>query len=183
MVTYLVCDPTGNVLYGLIIDFELDLLESYDSVIQFLYDNGLHLFYDDDIEQLPLEKIECILLSTPSLKSKFQLEDFITSVLIWRELLPDGPDCHKFPIPPINMILPIEHSGWNNCKGGSDTVTRFAWNCLSVLPIKMPQTVIVARFFVLYAVLFHRVRQAITMTKKIDIYTDIIQSVRERNNK
>lgn len=81
------------------------------------------------------------------------------------------------------MLLPFEHSLWNNCKGGSNTFTRFAWNCLSILPIKSPQTVVAARFFIVYAVLFHRTRQVITMSKRVDINKDTIQSVRERNNK
>ena len=60
-----------------------------------------------------------------------------------------------FPIPACNMLLPYEYALWNSSKGGSDTVTRFTWNCLSVLPIKMPQTVIVARFLLIFAVLMH----------------------------
>ena len=182
-VAYLVGDPRGNVLFGLIITFESELMESYGEALQFLYENGLNLFYSDSIDELPLDLIEGILLSTPKLKSKFQLNDFMTSFFIWRELLPGNQDSHKFPIPACDMLLPYEHSLWNSSKGGSDTVTRFTWNCLSVLPIKMPQTAIMARFFLIYAVLFHRTRQVVTMTKKVNVDTDTIQSVRERNNK
>ena len=182
-VAYLVGDPHGTILFGIIITYEEELLECYGKALHYLYDNGLNLFYGENIQDLPLDIIEGILLSTPSLKSKFQLDDFVTSYLIWRELLPNNPDDHKFPIPPCDMLLPFEHSTWNSSKGGSDTVTRFAWNCLSVLPVKMPQTAIMARFFLIYAVLFHRTRQVVTMRKKIDINTDTIQSVRERNNK
>ena len=82
MVTYLVGNPNGNVLFRLIITFKLDLLKNYDAVLQFLYNNVPNIFYSDDIEELPLEKIECTLLSTSSLKSKFQLDNFITSFLI-----------------------------------------------------------------------------------------------------
>ena len=131
-VTYLVGNPNGDVLFGLVVTFEPDLLKSYDEVLQFLYKHGLNLFHGSDIDEVPLDLIEGILLSTPTLKSKYQLNDFVTSFLIWRELFPCCPESHKFPIPACNMLLPIEHSLWNNCKGGSDTVTRFAWNCLSV---------------------------------------------------
>ena len=182
-VAYLVGDPRGNVLFGLIITFESELMESYGEALQFLYENGLNLFYSDSIDELPLDLIEGILLSTPKLKSKFQLNDFMTSFFIWRELLPGNQDSHKFPIPACDMLLPYEHSLWNSSKGGSDTVTRFTWNCLSVLPIKMPQTAIVARFLLIYAVVFHRTRQVVTMRKKVDVEYDTIQSVRERNNK
>ena len=183
MVTYLVGDPQGRVLFGLVVIFEAELLESYGKALECLYNGGLNLFYSDDIDELPLDLIEGILLSTPKLKSKFQLNDFMTSFLIWRELLPGNTDGHKFPIPACDMLLPFEHSLWNSSKGGSDTVTRFAWNCLSVLPIKMPQTAIIARFFLVYAVVFHRTRQVVTMRKKVDPASDTIQSVRERNNK
>ena len=182
-VTYLVGDPQGSIIFGLIVTFEDNLLQSYGETLQFLYDEGLNLFYSDRIEDLPMDIIEGILHSTPALKSKFQLDDFMTSFLIWRELLPNGQGGHMFPIPKCDMLLPYEHSLWNSCKGGSDTVTRFTWNCLSVLPIKTPQTAIMARYFLIYAVLYHRVRQVVTMTKKIDVNEDTIQSVRERNNK
>lgn len=182
-VTYLVGNPTGNILFGLIVTFEKELLESYGEALDFLYENGLNLFYSNDIAELPLDVIENILLSSATLKSKFQIDDFMMSLLIWRELLPGGQGGHKFPIPKCDMLLPFEHSLWNSCKGGSDTVTRFAWNCLSVLPIRMPQTSIMARFFLIYAVVFHRVRQVMTMRKEVDVATDTIQTVRDRNNK
>ena len=182
-VAFLVGNPQGRILYRLIITFSRELLESYGQVMDFVYDQGLNVFYEDIIDNVPLKLIEGILLSTPKLKSKFQLDDFMTSFLIWRELLPDREGSPNFPIPPCNMLLPMEHSLWNTCKGGSDTVTRFTWNCMAILPVKMPQTVVVARFFLLYATVYHRILQVVTMRKKIDVERDTIQSVRERNNK
>ena len=70
----------------------------------------------------------------------------MTSFLIWRELFPCGLESHTFPIPACDMLVPIEYSLWNTLKGGSDTVTGFAWNGLSILPIKSPQTAVTARF-------------------------------------
>lgn len=87
-VAYLVGDPNGDVLFGPVVTFEPELLTSYDEVLQFLYNNGLNLFYGSDIDDVPLDLIEGILLSTPTLKSKYQLNDFMTSFLIWRELFP-----------------------------------------------------------------------------------------------
>ena len=106
-VAYLVGDPNGDVLFGLVITFEPELLKSYDDVLQFLYNNGLNLFYGSDIDDVPLDLIEGILLSTPTLKSKYQLNDFMTSFLIWREFFPYGPESHKFPIPACDMLLPF----------------------------------------------------------------------------
>ena len=125
-VAYLVGDPHGDVLFGLVVTFEPELLKSYDEFLQFLYNNGISVFYGSDIDEVPIDLIEGILLSTPTLKAKYQLNDFMTSFLIWRELFPHGPESHKFPIPACGMLLPFEHSLWNNCKGRSGTVTRFA---------------------------------------------------------
>ena len=106
----------------------------------------------------------------------------MTSFLIWRELLPGSKSRPVFPIPPCDMLLPLDYAQWNSSKGGSDTVTRFCWNCLNVLPIRTPQTVVVARLFMLYAVLLHRTRHVVTGNKKINMDTDTIQSTREQNN-
>jgi len=107
----------------------------------------------------------------------------MTSYLIWHELLPDAPGCPMYPVPSCDMVLPLVHSMWNSSKGGSDTATRLAWKCLAVVPIKTPQTVMIARLLMLYAVVLHRSNQAITGTKKPDVLTDTIQTIRERNNK
>ena len=174
----------GEILYGLVVNFDNNLLEGYGEALDFLYENGLNVFYKDSVapvNELPLELIEGILSSTPKLKSKYVLDDFITSFLIWRAFLPGGQ--HIFPIPAIKMLLPLEHSIWNSSKGGSDTVSKHAWSCLAVLSIKMPQCSVVARFFLNYAVIFHRVRQVIHMRKRVNIATDTIQTVRNRNNK
>ena len=109
-VAYLVGDPAGCVIFGLIATFDAGLLESYGKALQFLYDEGLNVFYNDNIDDLPLDLIDGILQSTPKLKSKFQLNDFMNSFLIWHELLPGNCDSHKFPIPVCNMLLPFEHS-------------------------------------------------------------------------
>ena len=82
------------------------------------------------------------------------------------------------------MLVPLDYSLWNSIKGGSDTVTRFACNCQIIVPIRSPQTVVVARFLALHAVLFHRLTQAVTMSKKsADIDLDTIKHIRDRNNK
>ena len=78
--THLVGNPFEDVLFGLIVMFETKLLESNDENLQFLYNNG-HI-YNNDIDELPLDLIEGILLSTLKLKSKFQHDDFMTLFLI-----------------------------------------------------------------------------------------------------
>eukprot|EP00985_Skeletonema_marinoi_P024116 scaffold16550_cov148-Skeletonema_marinoi.AAC.1 len=84
---------------------------------------------------------------------------------------------------PSQLQLGFHHTLWNVSKGGPDTVTKFTWNCLPVLPIRTPQTVVVARYLMLYAVLYHRLIQAVTGTKKLNTDTDTIQNVRDRANK
>ena len=183
--TFLVADPHGLVLYGLIITFDDELLKCYGRVLEHLYEHGLKIFYEGKVEDLPFQYIESVLLSDESLKKKFQLDDFMTSYLIWRALLPTlaNPDPPVFPIPPCHMLVPLEYSEWNASKGGSDTVTRFTYNCQVVVPVKKPQAVIVARMFQLHAILLHRAIQSVTGTKELVLADDTLKSLRDRNNK
>ena len=181
--TLLVGDPQGNIMYGLIITFDSELLEDYGKVLDFMYENGLDKFYSNDLDELPKKFIEDVLETDTTLKRKYDMDDFMTSFLIWRELRLDGPNPPNFPIPQCDLLILLSHSLWNASKGGSDTITRLAWNCLVILAIKTPQTVVVGRLFMLYAALLHRMNQAITGRKKPDVTTDTIKSVRDRNNK
>ena len=183
--TFLVGDPRGKILYGLVVTFEESLLENYGKALDYLYENGLKTIYEDKIEDLPLNYIESILLGDEILKQKYTLDDFMFSLLIWRKINPINSNLSapKYPIPPCNMLVPLDCSLWNSSKGGSDTVTRYAWNCQIIVPVRSPQTVIVARFFSLYSVLFHRLIQSVTMAKKPDVEEDTIKHIRDRNNK
>lgn len=183
--SFLVGGPHRNVLYGLIVTFEDDLLENYGKVLDYLYENGLKTFYEDAVENLPIDFMESVLLSNENLKKKYDINDAMTSFLIWRALLPTSINKSppKYPIPPCNKLLPLDYAQWNSSKGGSDTCTRFTYNCQVILPNKKPQSYVISRLLQLEAVLFHRVSQAVTGTKKPDIYEDTIRSVRDRNNK
>ena len=81
--TFLVGDPQGKILYGLVVTFQESLLENYAKVLEYLYQNGLKTFYKDKIEDLPLNYIESILLGGERLKKKYNLDDFMTSLLSW----------------------------------------------------------------------------------------------------
>ena len=183
--TFLVGDPRGKILYGLVVTFEESLLENYGNILDYLYENGLKTFYEDETKDLPLEYIETILLGDEKLKGKYNLDDFMFSLLIWRKINPivSNPSAPKYPIPPCNMLVPLDYSLWNSSKGGSDTVTRLACNCKIIVPIKSPQSVVVARFLSLYAVLFHRLNQAVKSKKPIDIDEDTIKHIRNRLNR
>ena len=107
----------------------------------------------------------------------------MTSAMICREMLPGSSSKVKFPIPFCDMFIPHEHALWNVSKGGSDTVTRFTWNCQSILPIRSPQTVILSRLIMLFGVTCHRLYQAVTFKKKPGSPGDTLESVRNRANK
>jgi hypothetical protein len=181
--TFLVGDPQGKLLFGLIVTFEEGLLADYRAALTYLYDNALEVFYRDSVDDMPLELFEEILVSEDTLKRKYTMDDFMTSLLIARELMPGSHSKVMHPIPPCDMLVPFEYSLWNSSKGGSDTITRLIWNCKAKIPVLTPQTVVVARLLMIYAVLFHRLSQAVTIKKKPDAATDTVQSVRERNNK
>ncbi|KAL7550440.1 hypothetical protein ACHAWF_013676 [Thalassiosira exigua] len=99
----------------------------------------------------------------------------MTSFLIWRGITPDSLSRIKFPPASCDMLVPFGHALWNYFKGGSDTVTRFTWNCLPVLFTRMPQTAVVSPYFMIYSILFYRLKQNVTGTKQTDIGT-LIQS-------
>ena len=180
--TLLVGKSDGRLLYGLVVQFEDELLESYGRILDHLYKNGLKQFYEDDTSKLPTKLIENIILGDDKLKQKFQLDDFFTSFLTFQALIPSKSKAN-FPIPPCEKGIPFEHSLWNGSKGGSDTVTRFTYNCQVVLPIRTPQTVVSARLLMLYMVLYHRGCQAVTMRKQPDADIDTLKTIRDRNNK
>ena len=72
-VAYCVGNHNGRVLFRLMITFEPEFLRSYDEVLQFLCNNGLNLFYDSDIDKLPLDLIEGVLLSSRHTKDKVKI--------------------------------------------------------------------------------------------------------------
>lgn len=180
---FLVGNSRGKVLYGVIVTFDPELLQNYGKALDHLYENGLNRFYEGDVSRLPTSYIKQVLLNDVKLKKKYTIDDFMTEWLIWSELLPTNDKPHRFPVPECNMLIPLDHSLWNSSKGGSDTVTRFTYNCQTIVPIKAPQAVVVARFEMLFSVLFHRTSQAVTGTKQPDIERDTIRTIRERNNK
>ena len=184
---FIVGNAQSKIMYGLIVTFEAQLLEMYGSVLKFLYENGLNVFYEKSIDELPLKLIESILQNDKKLKGKYDMDDFKTSLLIWLELMPGNGRGHKFPIPPSNLQLPYEHSSWNSFMHASDSATGLMQHNKAVLPIRSPQCVAVARFFMLYAVVLHRTRQAINQEqpgkKKVNTETDTIKTVRDRWNK
>ena len=94
-----------------------------------------------------------------------------------------GPVGVQHLLPACNTLIPYEYALWNVSKGGSDTVTRLIWNCLSILPIKTPQTVIVARYLMIYGVLHHRLVQQAGSGRKSIAATNTLQQRRERANK
>ena len=138
--TFLVGNPQGKIIYGVVVNFEESLLRSYGEVLDHLYQNGLKTFYEDQIDDLPLDYIESVLLGDEKLKKKYTIDDFIFSLLIWRDINPISSNSSppKYPIPPCDMLVPLDCSLWNSSKGGSDTVTRFAWNCKIIVPIRTP---------------------------------------------
>ena len=71
--TFLVGNAQGKIIFGLIVTFEDELLEKYGSVLKFMFENGLNLFYEDSVDNVPMELIEGILLSDAKLKKKYQL--------------------------------------------------------------------------------------------------------------
>ena len=137
------------------------------------------VFYRGSVDVIRLELFEDILVSEDTLERKYTMDDFMNSLLIARELMPGSQSKVKHPMamlmqrqreqaihPFYDMLVPFEYSLWNSSKGGSGTMSRLVWNCKANIPILTPQTVVVARLRMIFAVVFHRLSEAVTIAKK-----------------
>lgn len=152
-------------------------------VLEFLYNSGLHLFYAaKKAGDLPLDTIKNVIHNDETLKGKYTLGELVTSALC-NELLPGNRSGVQHPLPACNTLIPYEYALWNVSKDGSDTVTRLIWNCLSIIPIKTPQTVMIARYLMIYGVLHHPLVQQAGSGRKSIAVTEPLQQLHERANK
>ena len=98
--TFLVGGPEGNLLFGLTITFEEELLSAYGDVLKFLYNSGLNLFYEaNNASELPVDLIKTIINNDETLKKKYTVDDLVLSALICKELLPGSKSKVQYPMP------------------------------------------------------------------------------------
>lgn len=66
-------------------------------------------------------------------------------------------------------------------KGASDTMTKLFWNCQVKLPAATSQTIVLGRFFHLFAVAFHRMNHVATAKTDLGFYSSLFHFRNSRN--
>ena len=161
----LIVGSNRNFLFAVEVEFNDDLLSAYDMLIELFYKKWFHIFFVNNLADLPIEQIESALKirnATKAAKDVVDRHSFITNYKLWRSLNVKIPSGISFPLPPMAMVIPFINAFWNSTKGPSDTMTRLLDSCEENLGIRTPQSVAVARLFNLMAVAFHRSVQVAT---------------------
>ena len=167
----LIVGSNRNFLFAVMVEFDDDLLSSYDKLIKLFYKKWFHIFFVDDLQALPIETIKKALAirnSTKAARDVVDLHSFVTNYKLWRSLNVKVAPGILFPLPPMAMVIPFINAFWNSTKGPSNTMTQLLDSCEENLGIHTPQSVPVARLFNLMAMAFHRSVQVVTAKDEYD---------------
>ena len=79
------------------------------------------------------------------------------------------------PFPSFNRLIPAIYAFWNSVKGGSDTTTKLMDDCILRVPKAHmnPETVAIARLFMITFVLYHRLSQIFSANSDLDQYSSL----------
>ena len=114
-------------LCGFVVDFDPELLQSWEKVIRYVYKRSLKWAYKPSVPTDTLMSEETqkqISAALESSKSKMDMGSFLTIYGLWRRLNVDVETNIKFPLPKMDRLIPYQHSFWNVVKPGSDTITK-----------------------------------------------------------
>ncbi len=124
----------GQVISGTVVEFKSTFMESYGRVIKKLKEETLEWAYydygnDTAIKSLriPNEIIE-IANDIPTINGK---EALYGTLKLWRRMFHNN---SRLPLPVLRMLIPRSHAKWNAMKGGSDTTTKCADDCIVIPP-------------------------------------------------
>jgi hypothetical protein len=114
-----------ELMYGVHVHFEQELLAAYEAIADFVYQQFLKPFY----EYTPLELKEHLGDEIEQATSEVEhLDDHAlwTNYDIWRAF--NNVNVNRsnisFPLPPAVRCLPFQNAYWNAMKGPSDTTTK-----------------------------------------------------------
>ena len=157
-----------KLLYGVILHFASELLDSYASVAAYIFENYIMQFYGPEEDQ-PSKKVVEDTLEMPSMVTKkMDYQAYCTNLAIWRYMNVNG--LIDFPVPPCSRVIPLQHAFWNNLKPVSDTFTRNADSCEERLGslLSSPQTKAHARILKHSCNAYFRARQI--MSSNADLF-------------
>lgn len=104
-----------KLMYGMFVDYDEDLLNAYDTVMQYMYDMYFRLFYDSTSDELAEN---ASLIEAIDLVDWLDMHSFLTNYNVWRALNVEVNASNIwFPLPPCARLIPFQNSLRNVFKG------------------------------------------------------------------
>lgn len=173
----LVVGSERQLLLGMLLDYPDALIQDFLSVVDWIYETSLHVFYDPTglNNEETKAKIKDALESKSLKRAAVDMASFETTYSIWHRLnVTVQADVH-FPLPKCSRIIPYPNSNWNATKSPSDTTTKLIDSCDEKLGVRTPQTLAVARMMQLKQ---HQYFRAMQMLSSKEDLTEFYHSVR-----
>ena len=157
---YYVISSHAALLYVLKINFSVDLLNAYENITDWLYEETLTTFYTKNFEvpKMP-DAIKQALKDKRFTHLKMTEHEFQSYVGLWRVINIHQTKSIKFPLPPIARAAPLTVAKWNTIKGGGDTLTKMADFCQERIGIRSDVLIACSRFLLNAGLVFHRCNQ------------------------
>jgi len=137
---------SSTIITGLWVHFSDSLLDSYGTLLDFLYRHSLRWAYEAD-NQMEMPNFEHVLAGNKSI----DVESFLGFFYLWKYVSTKLP----LSIPHLERIIPYVISRWNSIKGGSDAITKLLWLNMYVPPCSTPQSHAISRMLLLRIVVIH----------------------------
>lgn len=150
---FLVGDKNGRILAGNVISLSENLLNSYESVQRYMYQDILAWAYKDEIPSRELKMVTAIAKTIPTIGGS---GEFLSQFHLWRHISRK----ERLPLPPLKRMLPSIHATWNAFKSGSDTTTKIIENYRFKHPHTNCNSRATHRLLLLSFVFIHRCIQA-----------------------
>lgn len=169
-----------RLLYAINVAFEEELLESFNTVMDYIYENFFKCFYEESIDQLNENQT---IAEAISYLPQIDGHSFWTNVMLWRSLNVDvNPNNTPFPLLPCSRLLPIQQAYWNVLKGPSDTTTKLLDMIEENIGVRTPRTIATGQLLSVGAVAFHRSNQMLSAKKDLSKGYTTLYSYRHAAN-
>jgi len=104
-----------KLMYGMYINFEDDLLEAYQTVMEYAYKTFFSMFYESTTDDLSKS---ATIKEALEFVGWLDMHSFLTNYNVWRAINVDVNESNIwFPLPPCARLIPFQNSLWNVYKG------------------------------------------------------------------
>lgn len=179
-VLLLIGNNSGNVIAGIWIRYDANLISAWGNVLRFMHSRCLTFLYDE-----PNNPIQCnrdflnpVLQCVNANKAPLDYESFVHWTELWRSVRLTWPS----PLPPVKQVLPFLLALWNASKGGSDTISKLIWLCDYDPPNQHIQAHAIARLLLLTFTQIHRMNHLATAKTDLMFHSTLL-SFRQAANK